>query len=67
MQFLAQIPDPLDELAFHPGVDVLGIRLQDLLRIGLHFGQQAVQGHFQTGLFIGAQNADLYQRPGPTD
>ena len=67
VQLLAQIADPLDELAFDPGVDIFGIGLQDLIRIGLYLGQQGIERHFQSSLLLGAQHADLHQGPGPTD
>ena len=67
MQFLAQLAHFVDQLAFHPAVNIFGIAGEDLLRIGAHLFQQHVQRFFQLLLFSGTQNADRYQRFRPGD
>ena len=65
VQLLAEIADGGDELALDPGVDIFGIRAQDLLGILLHRGEQHLHRLLQLCLLIGGQYAHLHQRFGP--
>ncbi|MNF87766.1 hypothetical protein D3C84_702420 [compost metagenome] len=65
VQLLAQGADGIDELALDPGVDVFGIRAQDLLGILLHRGEQHLHRLLQLRLLIGGQDAHLDQGTGP--
>ena len=65
VQLLAERPDGVDQLPFDPGVDVFGVRAQDLLGILLHGGEQYLHRLLQLALFTLGQHAHLDQRFGP--
>ncbi|MNK88119.1 hypothetical protein D3C87_1080730 [compost metagenome] len=65
VQLLAQGADGIDELALDPGVDVFGIRAQDLLGILLHRSEQHLHRLLQFALLIAGQYTHLHQRLGP--
>ena len=65
VQLFTQLADFVDQLAFHPAVNIFGIALQDLLRIQTHLFQQVVQRLFQLLLFVCGQYANGHQRFGP--
>ena len=62
MQFFTKLADFINQLTFHPAMNIFGIALQDLLRINANLFQQSVQRLFQLQLFIDSQYADRYQR-----
>ena len=65
VQLLAKGADGVDELALDPGVDVFGVRVQDLLGILLHGGEQHFHRLLQLDLLTLGQHAHLDQRFGP--
>ncbi len=65
VQLLAKIADGGDKLALDPGVDVFGVRAQDLLGILLHRGEQHFHRLLQFCLFALGQHTHLHQRFGP--
>lgn len=65
VQLLAEIADRGDELALDPGVDVFGIRAEDLLGILLHRGEQHLHRLLQFCLLALGQHAHLDQGAGP--
>ena len=65
MQFFTKLADFINQLTFHPTMNIFGIALQNLLRIRANLFQQVIQRLFQLQLFIGSQYTDRYQRFGP--
>ncbi len=67
VKFLTQLTYFVDQLAFHPAVNIFGIAFENALRVRLHLFKQRLQRLLKLYLLIGRQNAYGHQRFRPGD
>ena len=65
VKFLAQLPDPFDEVPLHEGMDVLVVRVAEDRGIGRDVVMQRLERGFQMAELDRVEHAGPFQRPRP--